>query len=512
MDKFLQHHRVYLTPLTPIHIGCGEDFEPTNYVIDEGVLYHFEPSKLWLDDSQRSQLLGLAQKSDLGEIQKFFQRNKIQAVNFAHYFANVASGVAQDWETKIGKPATIEGNGLKVFNQFAIERHCYSPYENLPYIPASSFKGALATALLDDAHQKRGNPRIDKRDKQKLIEKDIGLFADSLLRTVKFADFKANSTAYTQICYSTNHKKKVSSQRKEARGVALRRECIVGGQYRAFESELAIVRKDKFATLQNIFDYLNILNKFSRSLFDKEMALLVDRQLMEREQAQSLKLLVEKSSGILVRLGKSGAESKSYRGDNVAQIKIMKGGKDGKDDYRDQATTLWLASSTENAKSRLLPFGWALLEVDPTEENVMLKQWCEKQPKSLFDKQAHFENQQREKNKRIQEEMEYKAKKEAELQAELDKLALLESLNENQKSVMDLVAKFESGREKQFDTHSSLFVEVKKLIGTAIESWNESDKQFTYQQLTLEFVKTRVEMKKKNADKEYNKLRNRLIG
>ena len=28
--KFLSNATLALTPLSPIHIGCGEDFEPTN--------------------------------------------------------------------------------------------------------------------------------------------------------------------------------------------------------------------------------------------------------------------------------------------------------------------------------------------------------------------------------------------------------------------------------------------------------------------------------------------------
>ena len=52
MKEFMQTHKVYLTPISPIHIGCGEDFEPTNYVIDANVLYHFEPSQLNLSDAQ----------------------------------------------------------------------------------------------------------------------------------------------------------------------------------------------------------------------------------------------------------------------------------------------------------------------------------------------------------------------------------------------------------------------------------------------------------------------------
>ena len=44
MNNFLQTFRVAVTPLTPIHIGCGTDFEPTNYVIrDNDILYNFDP-------------------------------------------------------------------------------------------------------------------------------------------------------------------------------------------------------------------------------------------------------------------------------------------------------------------------------------------------------------------------------------------------------------------------------------------------------------------------------------
>jgi CRISPR-associated protein Csm5 len=38
MNRFLDVIPLALTPLTPIHIGCGEDFEPTNYVIDVTVI------------------------------------------------------------------------------------------------------------------------------------------------------------------------------------------------------------------------------------------------------------------------------------------------------------------------------------------------------------------------------------------------------------------------------------------------------------------------------------------
>lgn len=56
--KFLSTHRIALTPLSPIHIGCGETFEPTNYVIDRerGFLYGFEPSDAVLTSAEMAAL------------------------------------------------------------------------------------------------------------------------------------------------------------------------------------------------------------------------------------------------------------------------------------------------------------------------------------------------------------------------------------------------------------------------------------------------------------------------
>ena len=55
MNAFLSAHTLALTPLSPIHIGCGEDFEPTNYVIEDGLLYGFDPSRATLTELQRGQ-------------------------------------------------------------------------------------------------------------------------------------------------------------------------------------------------------------------------------------------------------------------------------------------------------------------------------------------------------------------------------------------------------------------------------------------------------------------------
>ena len=58
--EFLRSTDVYLTPLSPVHVGCGEDYEPMRYVIEKGVLYSFEPSVVRLPVNLRADLLRTA--------------------------------------------------------------------------------------------------------------------------------------------------------------------------------------------------------------------------------------------------------------------------------------------------------------------------------------------------------------------------------------------------------------------------------------------------------------------
>ncbi|QLQ25211.1 MAG: hypothetical protein HZT41_10350 [Dechloromonas sp.] len=82
-----------------------------------------------------------------------------------------------------------------------------------------------------------------------------------------------------------------------------------------------------------------------------------------------LKPLLDSGRAMLIRLGRyGGAESKTLSGDGVAQIKIMEGkGPDGKSRSSFQSTTktFWLAAQNANDQKHLIPFGWALVEIDP---------------------------------------------------------------------------------------------------------------------------------------------------
>lgn len=503
----MQTHKVYLTPISPIHIGCGEDFEPTNYVIDGTTLFHFDPANLALNASQKTELLNCVNRLDLLAIQRFFLKNKEQAVSSAYYFADVAEGLATDYKNKVGKVAQRENDGNKVINNLSIERTAFLPVKHLPYIPGSSFKGALATALLDNAHQAKNNPKIGKNDHGKLLKEYIGEFADSKLRFVKFSDFSPCIPAESKIYYALNFKKKIGKSGGEGRAMALRRECISQGQYRAFLSELVLLQNDQ--NRMQIADYFSLLKKFYLPIFKQEAKLLADRNLVSRQYLKQLEQLFNLPNVALIRLGKNGADSKTYQADGIAQIKIM-GAKGTPPSFKDSSTTVWLAGANQAQQNDLLPFGWAILEVDPTTENGVLKQWCETQPKSNFDRTSILAKREAHKAEQIRLQTEEIAKQQAKLAEEKAKAEMLNSLSDNQRLVMDFVEKLNETRERQADnTGSPLLKEAEALINQATE-WDITDRQFVFEQITPDFLKSKIDFKKKDTEKNVKKWRNKL--
>ena len=106
MKPFIQSHNVYLTPLSPIHIGCGEDFEPTNYVIDSETLFNFEPSHLMLNERERTNLLNAVNK-DILAIHNFFSSNKSKIIPLSQYFSAITKGFVSEYNKNIENPAII---------------------------------------------------------------------------------------------------------------------------------------------------------------------------------------------------------------------------------------------------------------------------------------------------------------------------------------------------------------------------------------------------------------------
>ena len=416
MNAFLKTYRLALTPLSPIHIGCGEDFEPTNYVIDDGVLYGFDPSRAVLTDLQKAKLADVGNRASLLGIQRFFRDNASIFKAHADVLMPVSAGVARIYEQRVGRAANIESSGNSVFNQLFIERNSYTGRRSLPYIPGSSFKGAIRTAWLDELNGQRqpGDVQYSFKGEAKstvVMERRLfkGDFQTSPLRLLKIADLMpaAQHDPARRVLYAVNLKKRQvlkDGQEIQPKGIAARKECILHGQYRAFRADAVLPSLDPHTDSKNtpaselrptdLRQIASQSNAYNLTRLRRELTVLDGRGMLNPVWKQSLEQLLAGELGnkltmgnaFLIRLGRyGGADSKTLSGEGVAHIKIM-GAKGQPPTYESSTKTVWLAAENETDQKHLLPFGWAVVEIDPQDGDLpQLKAWCDAQSKDRPD-------------------------------------------------------------------------------------------------------------------------------
>jgi len=150
-----------ITTLSPLHIGTGEVYEPTSFVIDEGKLYEF-------DEIQFYQNLTLSDKKIFGQkvnnwmgIIDFYRSKAKEAKSIARFKCK-ASKEVEDTYKKLKNQ-----DGSKKQNQFQIARTLKNPNTHKAIIPGSSIKGMLDTVLGID------NQKINSNEpRQRLILSD----------------------------------------------------------------------------------------------------------------------------------------------------------------------------------------------------------------------------------------------------------------------------------------------------------------------------------------------------
>ena len=476
--NFLHNVRLALTPLSPIHIGCGEDFEPTNYVIEDGILYGFDPARAALPENLGKRLGELGDKADLLGIQRFFREYAAHFTPHADTLIPVAQGLAADYQKQVGQVANRESNGNRVFNQLFIERASHTNGQS--YIPGSSFKGVLRTGWLDkinngqrvtDADERRNGNKLEKR----LLQGD---FATSPLRLVKPSDLMASSDIARQVFYAVNLKKdrvvdKATGQERIPRGVVTRKECILPGQYRAFAGSLTLQNlgthhgnrntPSQSLRLQDLTQLAHLVNDYHLPRLYSELQTLDQRGLLnptwkkaiETLLTAEIKPLLKAGRALLIRLGRyGGAESKTLSGAGVAQIKIMQG-KGQPASYESHTKTVWLAAETGDDRKHLLPFGWALVEIDPQDDLPQLRTWCEQETAARPDMAGVRQRFAAEKaaaaERAAQQRAERAAAQAAEQArqiAEAERLARLQTLSPNLQAVETFIADCQKRKEQ----------------------------------------------------------------
>jgi CRISPR-associated protein Csm5 len=400
--NFLDTRDLLISTLSPVHIGCGEDYEPTNYVIDNGMLHAFDPGQLLtrLDQPQRDELSrALDDRNPMLAAQRFFFRHKALACEIASHRTPVVVAAANLYNSRLGHIANREQGG-QVINKLEFARTAFNPISGLPILPGSSLKGAMRTALLEARRNKRLYPITDQEAgrqkessrKAKEMERDIlgGSFQTDPLRLIKVADatfrpgnYKARNSKGEEIqrerqartlLFQVNRKK--HPNQFEAGGkIETLVECIPAGQPSAFAVQIVIEHKAHQGkdTPDSQLDFASIAracNDFYGARLETELNLLEELKYASDAWIRNARnrlspagiwgKAIAEGRGFLLRVGRhSGAESVTI--DAPRKIKIMKG-KGQPVEWGTEATTLWLAASEPGATGNMWPFGWVFVQ------------------------------------------------------------------------------------------------------------------------------------------------------
>jgi CRISPR-associated protein Csm5 len=391
MNNFLRGHRLAISTLSPVHIGCGQDFEPTNYVIDGDVLHHFDPSQAVLPEREMrrlSKLVNAAGRDDLVfELQRFFYENRAHFLPHARTRVPVAPALARHYVARVDRNARSRPSGLMM-----IERTSHNPYSDEAIVPGSTLKGAMRTAILDALNG--GRPLAYAGEWSRAAEKRLlgGDFGIDPLRLLKVGDTLPQAGAMRKIVFCVNRKKRkvlLNGQEVTSKGVATRMEVLMHGQYRALHADATLHdlqdtgRRARIAVPVRQLEMHTIArdcNRYYEALLLRELAMLEARRFVSDDWADSMRQMLrgalrarlDAGQAFLLRVGRyGGAEAKTLEG--LRSIQIVQA-KLPAHRHVSSAHTVWLAADDEHARSSMLPYGWLLVEVDPEGEFAPLRE------------------------------------------------------------------------------------------------------------------------------------------
>ncbi|BBG66774.1 CRISPR-associated protein, Csm5 family [Hydrogenimonas sp.] len=135
-------HYLQLTTLSPLHIGSGEDFVPTAYIIDGDTLYEFDETDFFhaLSAAQKRAFENMAGQG-LYALKRFYDIEKDLAKSIAYRKLPVSREISKIYTRQFNKDGTLNKNLLEISKTMTM------PGSFLSYIPGSSIKGVFGTAL-----------------------------------------------------------------------------------------------------------------------------------------------------------------------------------------------------------------------------------------------------------------------------------------------------------------------------------------------------------------------------
>lgn len=204
----MKHYVFELTPLTPIHIGAGDTLEAYEYVIIDNQLYRFKPEWILgkLNEAEQNQFINLI-ATHAGKLQQFLQSKHALVTALDPNPIAVAREALSKYQGQLSNPKA---------------EHSIYPFistSDKPFIPGSSVKGAIRTALLYYlAYVKKNRKPITEKNAQKLEQETFGYKSalEDPFKTLKIGDSEPlpQSTRVELVCVRSRRSARIPTLRE----------------------------------------------------------------------------------------------------------------------------------------------------------------------------------------------------------------------------------------------------------------------------------------------------------
>jgi len=477
--------RLKLTALSPLHIGSGKVYEPTNFIMDEGILYGFRDEDFYsnLPDIKKEAFMRILNENkpdSFVRIHEFVKKNKNVVKEIATSMVSVAEGLQKEYDNKVGKISQIEAKNQKVFNKFEIQRIQRKQvkteagiYADTGYIVGSALKGSISTAYQELIYKKEGFKAVEQKFQAKGKEIANNLFkafkvSDSIVKKVNTkVGFALNKERFEYDFHNPNANVKLSTYIE------------------------VIEPKSEFMVDINhgSLDIKEILESCTSHYMPIFRSLFLDKvngkseyinQYLSTDFYESHRHFELKPNQYLLRVGKHcGARSVTIDGVREIKSKLSGGGKHRKPnkfEYREDETTTWLFGEKSSSNSGLLPFGWVLAEISEADERE------QEAIDGLYAVQVQRVQERVEKQLAVEEKLkqdeEARVKKEREEQERLASMTPLQRLIDSYDDIAKLINDMKAGQVEDFENMKvELAIEVKKTLQENPKTWDKAKKK-----------------------------------
>ena len=360
-------YKVRLHTLTPVYIGCGDEYDLTSFWVDEqkGELVEFMPEAF-------VSLLSEDEKNILGnigllELARLINQKKPKGIS-----KKICLNLVQKYEKVLYKQQTE-------LNKFEIKKTAFNPTDNMPYVPGSSLKGALRTgyiaSLCPKLSYKNGKSCIDETG---LLGGNFDRSPFSALKVSDFMTVVKDNCSPISIVFAKRVSKKRKNVVKEPPVIML--EIINPGT--VFEGTISLTKKNNIPIpLPKICRILECVDRYSFSLFEDEKIGIRNPSI---EKIHGIKKSFGKKAYLCRIGGYIGAESHTIQ--DCRKIKIIN--KKNWHDIRDYSTMTVYASPQEKMRGNSgITLGWCVLEIvenDNLTENKEIADFAAEQMKLLL--------------------------------------------------------------------------------------------------------------------------------